>query len=204
MQHLDPHSQPFLKSTKCARRRHAIFYPRATDRQSSLRESVAHHPCAVHVNQRTCFHTAVRATWMSSRTSRDKKTWRSALMSAVQQISTGCAACGRFNDIATPCDNSGDEEREKNTRHSHHGSDNCSRIVHGGGNHTTTATSFDLRQRKCLTLHVVAPRKFQHTRHKKRRQPFLPCADSGSQPETQTHAHLVTHFYQHQFEVGCQ
>ena len=85
MQHLDPHSQAlFLRSTKCARRRCALFHPRATDRASSLHESFAHAPCAVHVNQRTCFHTAVRATWMSSHTSGDKKTWRSALMSAAK------------------------------------------------------------------------------------------------------------------------
>ena len=59
---------------------------------------------------------------------------------------------------------------------------------------------------ECLTLHVLAPRKLQFTRwiNKKRWQPFLPCCDHGSQPETQTHAHLVTHFYQPQFVVGCK
>ena len=73
----------------------------------------------------------------------------------------------------------------------HHGSDNGSRIVHCSGGHMTTATSFDLRQRKCLTVHVLAPRKFQHTRgiDKKRWQPFLPYCDSGSQPE---HERILT------------
>ena len=45
-------------------------------------------------------------------------------------------------------ENSRDEQREKNTRHLHHGSDNGSRNVHGGGSHMTTATPFDLRQRR--------------------------------------------------------
>ena len=52
--------------------------------------------------------------------------------------------------------------------------------------------------------HVSAPRKFQDTRwiNKKRWQLFLLCCDHGSQPETRTHTHLVTHPHQPQFEVG--
>ena len=58
----------------------------------------------------------------------------------------------------------------------------------------TTATSFDLCQRKCLTLHVLAPRKFQHTRriNKKRWQPFLPYCDSG-QSARNTNAYSPRH-----------
>ena len=52
--------------------------------------------------------------------------------------------------------------------------------------------------------HVSAPRKFQDTRwiNKKRWQLFLLCCDHGSQPETRTHTHLVTHPHQPQFEIG--
>ena len=82
IQHLDPHSQaPLLTSTRYTRRRRTISHPRGIYRKASLRESVAIDPCAVHVKPRTCFHTAVRATWMSSRTTRDKKTQRTALIS---------------------------------------------------------------------------------------------------------------------------
>ena len=73
-----------------------------------------------------------------------------------------------------------------------------SRIVHCDGSYITTPTSFDLRQGKFLTLHVNAPRKIQHTRwiSNKRWLLFLTSCDKGGQPETQTHTHFFTHFYE--------
>ena len=149
------------------------FSLRATDGKSSLHEALRMMiKGVVHVNQQTCSHTTVCATWMLSRTSGDKNTQRSDAQSPPQDVPicvqhVGDPATSRLRAIAS---------KMKNEK--------------------TTCGICSMRTTKARELSTVVAAMSPRHWIQEGMAIVLDVLRQCGQPETQTHTHLVTHFYE--------